>query len=129
MAIKFRFPIWWTESKIAEYMEWEGFCAFIILFFADKKPSKHVIRHEMIHFHQYKELLIFPFIIVYLGFFIINWIIYRSADISYRRNPFEIEAHLNEEKRNYLRKRRFLAWTDYIGQELPEYDDYDDYDD
>ena len=107
-------------------MEWEGFCAFIVLFFADKNPAKHVVRHEMIHFHQYKEMLIIPFIIIYLGFFIVNWIIYRDPDKAYRRNPFEIESHFNECKRNYLKKRRFLAWIDYIGKEIPEYDDYND---
>ena len=106
-------------------MEWEGFCAFIVIFFADKKPPKHIVRHEMIHFHQYKEMLIIPFIITYLAFFFIGCIMYRDCDKAYRRNPFEIEADFNERKTSYLRKRKYFAWIDYIGKEIPPYD-YDD---
>ena len=91
-----------------------------MIFFADNKPKKATIRHEMIHFHQYKEMLIIPFIITYLAFFFYGLIVYWDRDKAYRRIPFEVEAHLNERRYTYLKKRKFLAWIDYIGQEVPD---------
>ena len=127
MAIKLGFPIRVTDNKLVQYLRWDGFCAFIIIFFAAKKPARHVIRHQMIRYHQYKEMFIFPFIFTYLAFLIGNYIIYGyDIDRAFRTNPFEIEADYNERKRSYLKKRKFLAWIDYIGQEIPEYDEDDD---
>eukprot|EP01084_Bolivina_argentea_P112924 201367_1 len=114
------FPIWITNSKFAQYMEWDGFCAFVIIFFAEKKPERETIRHEMIHFHQYKEMLIIPFIITYLTFFLYGLMVYQDCDKAYRRIPFEVEADANENTNNYLKQRKAFAWINYIGKEILE---------
>lgn len=128
MAIKLGFPIKITGSRLVDYIGWEeGLCAFIIILFADENPSKHTIRHQMIHYYQWKEMLIFPFIFTYLAFLICSYVLYNGdIDKAYRTNPFEIEADFNERDKNYLKNRKYFAWIKYIGKEIPDYDEDDD---
>ena len=68
-----------------------------------KSFSRVSMRHEMIHFKQQLQLLIIPFYILYLVF----WVIY-----GYRNIPFEREAYSNEDNVNY--KVQLWSWTRYF---------------
>ncbi len=39
-----------------------------------------------------------------------------GKETSYEYNPFEVEAHRNEETNYYLRDRKRFAWLQYIGK-------------
>lgn len=80
---------------------------FIFFFFKSEqyKNDQEIVRHEMIHFIQQKEL-----------FFIPHWILYLIFHLKYgyRNNPFELEAHSNDKNLNYLNQRKKYAWLNYL---------------
>jgi len=76
--------------------------------------DEEVKNHESIHFYQQLELLIIPFYILYVIFFIVGWIKYRDSEKAYLSIPFEMECYKNEENLNYLSQRTPWAWMRYI---------------
>ena len=69
--------------------------------------------HESIHWEQYKELLIFGFLFLYVFYWIVGTIKYKSGSYAYYRIPFEQEAYGNQEVKDYLIYRRDYNWTKY----------------
>ena len=77
--------------------------------------GKRTINHETIHFKQQLELLIIPFYILYILFYLINFIKYKfDIQKAYYNIPFEKEAYTHEENFNYLNNRKLFAWINYI---------------
>jgi len=76
--------------------------------------TKTVKRHETIHFQQQLELLFIIHWFLYVMFWIIGTVIYRSASLGYENSPFEREAYDNERRYTYLEKRKRYAWISYI---------------
>lgn len=70
-----------------------------------KQQNIVTINHEKIHWQQQLELLIIPFYILYIIF----WIFY-----GYRNMPFEREAFDNDENQNYLKSRKMYSWVKYF---------------
>jgi len=85
---------------------------FIVL--SREELSEEVKNHETIHFWQYIELLVFGFLILYLGYWIKNLICGMPGDEAYMNIPFEKEAYDNMYDENYLKNRKPYAWTKYI---------------
>ena len=87
----------------------KGFAAinlFGILFVRkDVNISEKMIRHEMIHTAQMKELFYILFYVKYL---------YYYSLYGYRNNPFEKEAYLNQSDNTYLKTRPKNNWKQYI---------------
>ena len=121
----FIFPIFVTDVAIMRHprLQWEGLTLPGVILFAEKIPSIVTIRHEMIHYRQYRELLFVPFILLYLGWLLVQllyvrfWLKKRFAEAletAYFMNPFEREAHGNERKPGYLASRSFCAWCRYV---------------
>ena len=103
-------PVW--LSKIAPINIWAiSFGPFVFCREEIQEPTK---QHEIIHFQQQLELLFVFQWILYGIFFLIGTARWKSAAISYIRNPFEKEAYLNQGKKDYLSKRNRWAWTRYI---------------
>ncbi len=91
--------------------------AFWPFIFIQKKAllkNRNLINHELIHLRQQTELLIVPFYILYGINFLINLITYRDSDKAYREIIFEREAFKNENRKNYLNKRAFWAFINYL---------------
>lgn len=76
--------------------------------------SETTKRHESIHFAQQIECL-----------FVIHWALYgwywfrgiiakKSGREAYYANPFEEEAYMHENDKNYLENRPFYHWKKYI---------------
>ena len=84
---------------------------FIILRerYRDTERGKEVINHEMIHIEQQKELLVLPFYVLYILFFILGIFSFNPRG-PYRSIPFEKEAYANEKDFTYLEKRKRYAW-------------------
>ena len=102
-------PVW--LSKIAPISIWAiSFGPFVFCREEIQEPTK---QHEIIHFQQQLELFFIFQWILYGVFFLIGWAKYRSAAISYIRNPFEQEAYLNQGKKDYLSRRPRWAWVKY----------------
>ena len=70
--------------------------------------------HETIHWQQYKETLIFGFLLLYVIFYIIGLLKYRSTTLAYYNIPFEREAYHNDEDFGYTFHRKRWAWVKYL---------------
>lgn len=76
--------------------------------------SAELIRHELIHLEQQKELLVLPFYILYVTEFLIKLVCYRNAYQAYRSISFERESYGNQKKIDYLTYRKRFAWLRYL---------------
>ena len=75
---------------------------------------EQIIRHEVIHSRQIRELWIVGFYVWYLTEWIINWVRYRDPYLAYRRISFELEAYTFDQDANYLKKRSRYAFRHFL---------------
>ncbi len=93
-----------------------GITFFPFVFLADKKDKSHkvLMNHERIHIKQQLELVIAFFFIWYLFEFLIRWVQYKNRREAYYNISFEREAYANEKDLDYVKKRPFLRFLQYI---------------
>jgi hypothetical protein len=72
-----------------------------------------LVNHELIHIAQYRELLFFLGVALYVLDFIVGLIKYRDVYLAYRMIRFEQEAYNNQHDLEYWRKRDRFAWRKY----------------
>tara|TARA_Y100000592_G_C5407706_1_gene286499 strand:- start:409 stop:774 length:366 start_codon:yes stop_codon:yes gene_type:complete len=84
------------------------------LVFSRVKVTPRLRRHETIHFQQQIELLFIGFYVLYLFFWLLALLKYKSGIIAYFEIPFEREAHANHFTSDYLEKRKRYSWIRYI---------------
>lgn len=72
------------------------------------------LRHEMIHYHQQKELLFIFFFIIYVLEFFIKLLLHLNWNNAYHDISFEREAYENQNDGNYLSQRKKFAWFKYL---------------
>lgn len=89
---------------------------FPFMVFKDPKQKDNpvLINHEKIHFMQQLELLIIPFYILYLIFYLLNLIRFRDHSKAYFNICFEKEAYVNDGNINYLQNRGLYSWLRYF---------------
>ncbi len=85
----------------------------IIRDFLDKE-NKVLLNHEKIHIRQQLELLIVPFFVLYFLEFLLRLIQFKDRNKAYRNISFEREAYANEKDLDYLKKRPFWKFRNYI---------------
>lgn len=86
---------------------------------ADENKNNFVV-HEVIHVRQTLEMLIIPFVFLYLYEFF-SYLSYGvSARAAYRMISFEQEAFTFEDEKWYLEKRPLFAWTNFFSLENKE---------
>jgi hypothetical protein len=96
--------------------KYAGITIFPFIFFKHKKylEDKVLVNHEKIHIWQQLELLVIPFYLLYVFFYLYNFLKYRNHDDAYFEIPFEREAYSNEFDLEYLKKRPFWNWRKYF---------------
>ena len=84
----------------------------------DYDPSAYfrMIRHETTHTKQMKELLYFPFYVLYVLEWLVRLVMYREARKAYRNISCEREAYANQHKWDYNKGRKRYAFLQYIKQ-------------
>ena len=87
---------------------------FIIVSERDLKQDTVVVNHERIHIRQQLELLILPFFIWYGIEFLVKCLIYKDKKLAYKNISFEREAYANERDLQYLRRRFFWKFLNYV---------------
>ena len=87
---------------------------FVIMRHKVLKDNLVFMNHEKIHLRQQIELLVLPFYLWYLLEFIIRLFQYKNWDLAYRNISFEREAYTNEKDLNYLKKRPFWSFRNYL---------------
>ena len=87
---------------------------FVFVKYALDKKNEVFVNHERIHLRQQLELLVIPFFIWYIMEFFVRLIRYRNADLAYKNISFEREAYAKEKDLDYLKRRPFLCFLNYI---------------
>jgi hypothetical protein len=87
---------------------------FILVKNIETKESLVTIHHEKIHIRQQLELLIIPFYILYLGFYLLYRMRGHKHMQAYLNIPFEKEAYANESELDYLKTRKLWGWKRYL---------------
>ena len=87
---------------------------FILVNAPDLKNDQVLIFHERIHLRQQKELLVLPFYLLYLAFYLRGLWQSRNHQAAYRQIPFEREAYRHEQDFGYLNRRPFWGWINFI---------------
>ena len=87
---------------------------FVLVKYDFDKTNEVFVNHEKIHLKQQLELLIIPFFIWYLFEYLIRLFQYKNAALAYRNISFEREAYAKESDINYLKKRSFFQFLQYL---------------
>lgn len=87
---------------------------FVIFTHAEDKLDKVAVNHERIHIRQQLEMLVLPFYVWYLVEFLIRLAKYKSRSKAYRNISFEREAYQNEKDLDYVKKRSFWRFLNYV---------------
>ncbi|GER57996.1 hypothetical protein [Patiriisocius marinus] len=87
---------------------------FVLMRHKALKDNLVFMNHEKIHLRQQIELLVLPFYIWYLLEFIVRLFQYKNWDLAYRNISFEREAYANEKDLNYIKKRPFWVFRNYL---------------
>lgn len=87
---------------------------FILLRKKEYRQNKVLINHEKIHIRQQIELLIIPFYIWYLSEYYLKYLKYKNPHLAYRNISFEREAYANDQNLDYLKKRKFWSFINYL---------------
>jgi hypothetical protein len=87
---------------------------FVFVKYSLDKKNEAFVNHERIHLRQQLELLVIPFFIWYLVEFLARLIQYKNRDLAYRNISFEREAYANEVDLDYLNRRIFWKFLNYV---------------
>lgn len=87
---------------------------FILIIDKSFRYDRVLVNHERIHLSQALELLIVPFYVWYFTEFLLHYIRIRDFKQAYLRISFEREAYRNESNLQYLKTRKFWAFTAYF---------------
>lgn len=99
------------KNKLIPFGRFDAMAVWPFIFVKEEVSDK-VINHERIHGRQQVEML---FVLFYLWYGI-EWLLRAifSTGIAYRNISLEREAYLNQRNTEYLKHRKFWAWTKYL---------------
>jgi len=93
-----------------------GITFFPFVFLMDKKDKLNpvFVNHEKVHIRQQLEMLVVPFFIWYGIEFLFRLWQFKNRRAAYYNISFEREAYQNEKDLDYLKKRSFWKFLNYI---------------
>lgn len=83
---------------------------FPVVFYNDGVLTEREVRHETVHLCQQEALLVVPFYLLYLLFWLVNLIRFRSFHRAYRAIPFERSAYRLESRTGLTWKTKAFDW-------------------
>ena len=84
---------------------------FPVVFYRDGRLTPREVRHETVHLWQQALLLVVPFYVLYLLFWLVGLLRYRDANRAYREIPFERSAYLLEQREGLTWKTMAFGWV------------------
>jgi hypothetical protein len=95
---------------------YRGISLFPFIIFSDNNSKNNLVllNHEKIHIRQQLELLVVPFYIWYGIEFLVRYFQYKNWNLAYRNISFEREAYAKEKDLNYLKKRSFWKFYNFL---------------
>ena len=108
-------PLFFENSKIPVWLSYLapikiGAICIGPFVFARHEVSETTRRHETIHLQQQLELLFIGTAILYLYDWLKGLIKYRDGRKAYYQIRAEQEAYVNQEQKDYLKKRKRWQW-------------------
>lgn len=106
----------WIVFKFLTPKGFRGITLYPFVFMKDSKDKQNRVfrNHEQIHARQQLELLLFPFLIWYGLEFLFRLWQYKNRREAYYNISFEKEAYQNEKDLDYLKKRSFWSFVQYL---------------
>lgn len=89
---------------------------FPFVFHNDDTLSGRALRHETVHLYQQLFLLVVPFYVLYVLFWLIGLLRYRSHDRAYRNIPFERSAYRLEGRTGLRWRTMAFDWLRCLKQ-------------
>lgn len=80
------------------------------VFYSGDTLSERLVRHETVHLYQQLFLLVVPFYVLYVLFWLIGLLRYRSHDRAYRAIPFERSAYRLEGRTDLRWRTMAFDW-------------------
>lgn len=87
---------------------------FPFIFYNGGRMTERDIRHETVHLWQQATLLVVPFYVLYLLFWIVGLLRYRDRKRAYREIPFERSAYRLEGQQGLKRSTMAFDWTKHL---------------
>lgn len=84
---------------------------FPVVFYRDGRLTPREVKHETVHLWQQALLLVLPFYVLYLLFWLVGLLRYRDANRAYREIPFERSAYLLEQSEGLTWKAMAFGWV------------------
>ena len=81
------------------------------IFVRGSKISDRLLRHELVHVVQYRELYYVGFVFLYVFYWLLGLWRYMDPRLAYKEIPFEQEARHGESHNDYVILRPKHAWT------------------
>ncbi len=88
---------------------------FPFVLYNGRELTESEIRHETVHLYQQLSLLVIPFYLLYLLFWIVGMIRYRDSNMAYRNIPFERSAYLLETRPTVSPLHQAFHWFRCLG--------------
>jgi len=115
-ALKFGIVI--QNSRIPALLSWfitiKAITIYPFIIFRDE-TDEQTINHERIHIFQQRELLVLPFYILYVWYWLSNKFFHKDdSRLAYYNIPFEVEAYQNDQNLSYLFNRKSFNWWNYF---------------
>ena len=83
---------------------------FPFVFYNDDTLPTPTLRHETVHLYQQLFLLVVPFYVLYVLFWLIGLLRYRNHDRAYRNIPFERSAYRLEGRTGLRWRTMAFGW-------------------
>lgn len=83
---------------------------FPLVLYKGEPMTDRDVRHETVHFYQQLALLILPFYLLYLLFWLLALVRYRNWEQAYRAIPFERSAYRLESVRDKSPLAQAFDW-------------------
>ena len=91
--------------------DYHAITLFPFIFYNSVPMTEREIRHETVHLWQQAVLLVLPFYVLYVLFWIVGLLRYRNSMQSYREIPFERSAYQLEGQSGLKRTTMAFDWT------------------
>jgi len=103
--------VWPLLFKLFPQQGYRAMAFWPVIFFKSKSlvSDRKVLNHEKIHLKQQIECLVLPFYLIYFGEYLFYRLKLKNHDQAYRAISFEKEAYTNEDKPDYLKRRKIYS--------------------
>lgn len=96
--------------------DFKAITLFPVIFYKGGSLSEKDLCHETVHLWQQATLLVVPFYIMYVAFWIVGLLRYRDSYRAYREIPFERSAYALESLSRQTWWRQAFGWVRELGR-------------